>query len=124
MSKIKNIEWVFLFVVMGALDAFQFLIDFTGIGAIINSFADPLIGVVLAGYFQLRGVSMIKHPTRLISLLCIVGLESITGGLAPAWIIDIWYIRHSVKRKKPNIKNNSQQNNFSNHQFNLCIRKE
>ena len=51
-------------------------------------------------YFEIRGVSIIKHPKRLFSLLCVTGFEEFTGGLAPAWIIDIWYIWSSSNQEE------------------------
>jgi hypothetical protein len=108
-SKIGKGEWVLLYVVTGIIDIAQFLIGFFGawlsafaVGLIliaINEAADPFIGGALVVYFQLRGVSLIKHPSRLLSLIGVAGLEEVTGGIAPAWIVDIWYIHRTVKQE-------------------------
>jgi len=87
---------------VGTIDAIQFFADlflteFAGIPEIVSEFADPFIGILLCIYFELRGVQIIKQPKRLFSLLGITGMEELTGGLAPAWTLDVWYIYRSVK---------------------------
>lgn len=99
-SRIGKGEWIALYAVTGTIDLIQFVIDFTGIGEGINEAIDPFIGAVLAGYFQLRGVSMIQRISRLMSLLGVVGLEEVTFGVAPAWIVDVWYIHKTVRQEK------------------------
>ncbi|MGC9605366.1 MAG: hypothetical protein ABSF56_01225 [Minisyncoccia bacterium] len=99
-SRIGKGEWIALYAATGAIDLIQFLIDFTGVGAGVNEAADPFIGVALGGYFQLRGVSMIKNISRLMSLLGVVGLEEVTFGVAPAWVVDTWYIHKTVRQEK------------------------
>ncbi len=104
MSKISKGEWLFLYIIAGIIDLIQIVISLTGIGIAISAAADPIIGIILVGYFQIRGVSMIKHPSRLISLLGVAGLEFVTGSIAPAWIIDIWYINRTVKAEEAQSK--------------------
>ena len=109
-SKIGKGEWLLLYAVTGIIDLAQFLIGFFGawlsafaFGLIliaINDAADPFIGGALVVYFQLRGVSLIKHPSRLFSLIGVAVLEEGTGGIAPAWIVDIWYIHRTVKKEE------------------------
>jgi hypothetical protein len=100
MSKITKKEWTGVFAVAGALDVIQWVIDFTGVGIAVNEVADPIIGVIALGYFEWRGVSMIKHMSRALSLLGATALEDLTGSIAPAWIIDVWYIHKSVVREE------------------------
>lgn len=102
-SRIKKMEWVALYVLFGIVDLIQLLITLTGIGIAINEIADPIIGGIILAYFQLRGVSMIKRPSRVISLFGVLGLETITGGIAPAWIVDIWLIQRSVMQEDAEI---------------------
>lgn len=98
-SKIGKGEWIMLYSVSAGIDAFQFAIDFTGIGAVINAFADPVIGALFLVYFQVRGVSMFSRLSRAASLIGVLGIEEITGGIAPAWILDVWYIHRSVHKE-------------------------
>ncbi|MCL5782260.1 MAG: hypothetical protein M1459_02790 [Patescibacteria group bacterium] len=98
-SKIGKGEWIMLYSASAGIDAFQFAIDFTGIGAAINAFADPVIGVLFLIYFQVRGVSMFSRLSRAASLLGVMGLEEITGGIAPAWIVDVWHIHRTVNKE-------------------------
>lgn len=99
MSKIGKVGWITLYAVMGFIDLVQILLGFTGIGAALNLAVDPYIGVLLVLYLQLRKVSVISKPLRLISIFSISIIEGVTFGIAPAWIIDVWYIRRSVKRE-------------------------
>ena len=101
-----------LYAMMGTIDVIQFAITPTGIGVVINEIADPIIGALLIGYFQLRGVSMITRIDRLLSLIGVAALEGITGGLAPAWIIDIWYIHRSVKKETAEMEAQQAQAEF------------
>jgi hypothetical protein len=100
MSKIGKVEWLILYIITGLVDLIQIIIDLTGIGIAISEVGDKFFGVLLVCYFQIRGVSLFKYPSRIISLLGIAGLETITGGIAPAWIADIWYIHRSVKHEE------------------------
>ena len=113
MSKIGKFEWLVLYAITGIIDLIQVVISLTGIGIAVNEIADPIIGIILLGYFEIRGVSLITKPARLISLLGILGLETFTGGIAPAWIVDIWYIHSSVKREDQ-AKEESMVNLFQN----------
>ena len=101
MSKIGKVEWLFVYLVAGIIDFIQFFLP--GIG-LISDFA---IGVLFVAYFQFRGVSLIKHHTRLASLLGVGIFETITFGVAPAWIMDIWYIHRTVR--KENAKYNKEK---------------
>lgn len=109
MSKIGKVEWILLYAIAGLIDAIQIIITFTGVGIAVSELADPIIGIVLVLYFQIRGVSMIKHPSRLISLLGIEGLETFTGGIATAWFFEIWYIHKTVRKETAEYKESEAQ---------------
>jgi hypothetical protein len=71
---------------------------------------------------------MIKHPSRLLSLLGVAGLEAITGGIAPAWVVDVWYINRTVKAEEAGTDSNSEvsallQNNIRKPLYEDGIRK-
>ena len=104
-SRIKKSGWLALYIITGTIDLIQIIADltlteFVGAPEIGSEIADPFIGLILLGYFQLKGVSIITKPSRLISLLGVTGLEELTGGLAPAWILDVWYIHKTVRREE------------------------
>lgn len=111
-SKIGKSEWVFLYIATGAIDITQLLIDLTGVGIAINEVIDPFIAVLLGGYLQLRGVSMTSRISRLASLFGVGVLEEITGGIAPAWVVDIWYIQRSVRQEEAELKAQEDEQNF------------
>ena len=109
-SKIGKGEWKLLYLASGVIDAIQIIIDFIPpVGEAINEVADIIIGVGLLAYFQLRGVSMFQRLSRVVSLLGVAGLEELTGGLAPAWIADVWYIHKTVKQEEAEIEAQNQE---------------
>lgn len=116
MSKIGKAGWFSLYAVAGFIDFGQFLIGSTGFGAGINELIDPFIGLGFGLWFQIKGVSLFRYPSRIISLLGVTALEGLTFGVAPAWIVDIWYIHQTVKneesaRQKAEAEQNFKQSN-------------
>jgi hypothetical protein len=109
-SKVTKFEWLALYVITGIIDLAQIAVSLTGIGIAFSEAAEPVIGIFLIGYFQLRGVSMIKHPSRLISLLGVAGFEVFTGGIAPAWIVDVWIIHKTVRNEEAGIQTEETTN--------------
>ena len=96
----KSFEWKVLYAVSGGLDAAQWIIDaFVGPGEVINEVLDPIIGICIGIFFQLSGVSMTQRISRLLSLVGGCFAEMFSVSVAPAWIIDIWYIHSSVKQE-------------------------
>jgi len=92
-----DFEWKMVFILTGLTDLAQWGIDLIpGYGEAINEIGDPCIGIILGLYFQLRGVSMIQRPGRLISLIASDLAEQLSVDVAPAWIIDAWYIHKTV----------------------------
>jgi hypothetical protein len=122
MGKMGKMGWAITAVVAIVIDIVQFLIGFFGawlsvfvIGAFLvaaNEVADPFIGGLAAAYFSMRGISMIKHWDRLLSLLCVAGVDELTGGMASFWIIDVWYIWKSVKREEAELQAAKEQTEF------------
>ncbi len=104
-SKIKKPEWIALFAVTGLIDLVQllgdlFLSEAFAAPEVINEIVDPFIGVFLGGYFQFRGVEILRQPKRVLSLLGVTGLEELTGAMAPGWVFDVWYIYKSVRTEE------------------------
>ena len=87
----KSFEWKILYAVTGTIDLIQMFSDFLfteffAAPEIINEIIDPIIGTCLGVYFQLRGVSMVKRISRLLSLVAGDFAEQLSVSVAPAWI--------------------------------------
>lgn len=96
-SGIPKDQWKFHYAVAGFVDLLQIVLDgFGPIGIGINALMDPIIGALLILYFWFRDFNILTHPKILLSLLCVAGVEELTGGIAPAWIADIWYIQKTI----------------------------
>ena len=118
-SKIGKSGWIGLYVVSGVMDVVQFFLGVLGwllsetvvalVLIAINDYADPFIGVALLGFFELRGVSMIRHWQRGLSLLGVAGLDELTGGVASFWIVDVWYIHNTVKKEEMELQAQREQ---------------
>jgi hypothetical protein len=94
-----SFEWKILYGVAGAIDVTQWLIDLIpGWGEASNEVLDPIIGVGFGIYFQVRGISMIQDMRRMASLMGTYFAEAISASVAPAWIIDVWYIHKTAKQ--------------------------
>jgi len=114
MSKIGKYEWLIVGGIMLIIDiiqeiclVFEVALALFGVGEVIlaiNEGADPFIGIILIAYFQKRGVNMLHHWKRAASMLAVCGLDEITGGGASLWVLDIWYLHHSVKSEEAVIK--------------------
>jgi hypothetical protein len=108
-QRINIIGWLLLYTVAGIIDIIQLIIGLFGaalsavaVGAVliaINGAADPFIGVGFIIWFKILGISMFSRLNRVISLLGVTGIEEITGGIAPFWIVDIWYIHNDVSKE-------------------------
>ena len=112
MCRITKGEWLLLYFVAGLIDFLQLLISWTGIGLGISATLDPFIGLLLASYIQFRGFSVIQHPTVLISLLGGTIIDAITGGIAPAWIVDVWIIKKIVDAEQAKYRKSQEQEEF------------
>jgi hypothetical protein len=100
MSKLGKFDWIFLYALAAIVDIIQLIIDFTGVGIVVSEAIEPIMGVFLIVYLQIRKFSVLQKPSVLLSLLGVAGLEVITGGMAPAWIVDIWWIQKADKKDK------------------------
>jgi hypothetical protein len=113
-SKIGKKEWWFVYGVAGTIDAVEFLTDlflteFFAVPEAVWTIVDRVVGIIAVAYFELRGVRIITHPSRLLSMVGVQGLEFITGGAAPAWVVDVWYIKKSVMAEEAAIKAQKEQ---------------
>lgn len=110
MSKLGKLDWIFLYALTGFVDIVQAIITFTGVGIIINEAIEPIMAIFLAGYLQIRGFSILKHPSVIVSLFGVVGIGAITGGIAPAWFVDVWWIQKSDMADKAGYAMQQEQN--------------
>ncbi len=99
-NKGKGIKWKLLYAITGIIDAIQLIIDFTGVGILISEILEIIMPFVLIGYLKIIcRVSMITKPIRLLSIVGATGLDAVTGGAAPFWVLDVWYIHNDVKKE-------------------------
>ncbi len=98
-NKSKGIKWPILYVFTGGIDLLQIIITFTGIGIVVSEFIEGAMPFILIPALQFTGTDLISRPSRVLSIVGAVGLDAITGGVAPFWIVDIWYIHSDVKRE-------------------------
>jgi hypothetical protein len=90
-KKLNPVLWIILIVGAATLDLFQAGISVMTagtLGTIINFLIDILVGMSLALFFALKGIL----DWRLgFSLILGFAAEFFTGGIAPAWLLDILY---------------------------------
>ncbi|MEK7641995.1 MAG: hypothetical protein AAB365_03325 [Patescibacteria group bacterium] len=107
--KKKTIQWAILYIVAGVVDIVQILITFTGVGVIISELLELITGPVLLGLLLLFRIPIFNKPTRLISLMAFALGDAVTGGIAPFWTFDVWYIYNDVKKEEAQIQAQQQQ---------------
>lgn len=115
MSKLGKLDWLFLYALTGLVDIVQVIATLTGVGIVISGALEVIMPIFLISYLQIRGFSILKHPSVIVSLFGVVGLGVITGGIAPAWIVDIWWIQKIDKTIKDGYTEQQEQEQlFSN----------
>jgi len=94
----KGIGWLLMYAFTGAVDLFQIIVSATGIGIGASEIVEFSMPFILIFIFQfIIKASILTKPARLASIAGALGLGAITGGIAPFWIVDVWYIHRSVK---------------------------
>jgi len=89
-------------------DALQLAADLTGFGVAASEIAEPYIGVTILALFKLFGVSVITNPKRVISMIAGGALDALSGGAAPFWWVDVWYILRDVKQDEAELEAQKQ----------------
>ncbi len=102
--KSKGFKWKFLYVFTGAVDLAQLIMTLTGVGVVISEAIEGIMPFVL---IPVLGKTLLTRPQRIFSLVGALGLDAVTGGAAPFWILDIWDIHRDVK--KEDAEYNAQQ---------------
>lgn len=99
-NRSKGIGWIIMYIFTGAVDLFQIFVSATGIGIVASEFVEFAMPFILIFVFQfIIKASVITKPDRLGSIAGALGLGALTGGIAPFWIVDVWYIQRSVKKE-------------------------
>lgn len=100
--RVKPGEWKILLAIAGTIDLIQVIIALTGVGIAVSEIADIIIGILLVIYlFVFKGFSFAKHYSLFLSLIGVTFLEELTGGVAPAWILDIYFARRIALGEQP-----------------------
>ncbi len=99
-GKKSNLRWFVLYGFAITVDAIQFIITFTGVGIFVSEIMEVITGPILMGLFTLFKISIITKPKRIASLLGLAFGDAITGGMAPFWVVDVWYIQRDVKKEE------------------------
>ncbi len=98
--KKRAIRWFVLFGISGLVDLIQIIIDFTGAGVIISEILEAIMPFVLIGLFLLFRIPVITKINRLLSIAATDLGDAVTGGAAPFWVLDVWYIYRDVKKEE------------------------
>ncbi len=91
-------KWWVLLGFAGFIDVAQIIADFTGVGIAVSEVVELIMPFVLFGLFLILRVPIHKKVKRWASLFGFAALDAITGGIAPFWVLDVWYIRNDIKR--------------------------
>ncbi len=103
MSRIGKFEWAIIYIVAAAVDIVESIFP----PAIVLDF---FFGPILLIYFQwLRGVDMLGHPSRIVSLLAFWAGNSASWLIEPYWIFDIWIIHTSVRAEDTQFAQDQKQ---------------
>ncbi|HEX7724286.1 MAG TPA: hypothetical protein VF438_00930 [Candidatus Paceibacterota bacterium] len=95
--KKKYARWILLFAVTGIVDVAQILIDLTGVGIIVSEAIETVMPFVIAGILLVFG--LLNMQTGM-SIVIAVVTDAATGGFAPFWIADAWYIYRKVRAQE------------------------
>jgi len=115
MSKLGKLDWLFLYALTGLVDIIQVIVTLTGVGIVVSEALEVSMAGFLISYLQIRGFAVLKHPSVVVSLFGVAGLGVITGGIAPAWIVDVWWIQKADKASKDGYAEQQEQEQlFSN----------
>ncbi len=115
-SRSKGVGWYIMYAFTLFIDLLQIFLTPTGIGIVLNEYIEAAMPFIMVFVFQfLIKASIITKPARLASIAGALGLGAITGGIAPFWIVDVWYIHRSVKKEDAEYQSqNSEQERLSN----------
>lgn len=106
---ISPTKWIILYAFAATADALQILVDLTGVGIAVSEAAEPFIGGGIIAICELFGIKILTNIKRLGSLVGMGLADSITGGAAPFWVVDIYLIQRDVKREETRVQSERSQ---------------
>ena len=95
----RTLAWIVLFSLTGFVDLAQFVIDLTGVGVAVSESTEVAMPAVVIGLLMLFKIPIFTKINRLASIVGVDIGDALTGGLAPFWILDIWYLWWDVRRE-------------------------
>lgn len=98
--KSKGVKWPILYGISGIVDLAQIIIDFTGVGVIVSEILEVIMPFVIIGFLALFKIPLFTRINRLLSIAAVDFADAITGGAAPFWIVDVWYLHRDVKKEE------------------------
>ena len=100
-SRIGGGMWILLIGSAIAVDATQIIVGLylPVIGWIVNMVINVFYGILVALFFKLKGISMMKGGKAL-SLLISFAVDELTAGFAPAWTINMILTYRKVKSEE------------------------
>ena len=95
----KTISWIALYFVAGTIDIAQIILDLTGVGIAVSEALEVATPFILIGLMALFRIPIFSGWKRIASLAFADFADALTGGAAPFWILDVWYIHRDVRRE-------------------------
>jgi hypothetical protein len=95
--KKKYLRWILLFGVCGIVDIVQVLIDLTGVGIAVSEILEVAMPFVIGGILLIFRILNIQTG---LSIGVAMVADAATGGAAPFWIGDAWYIYRKVRKQE------------------------
>ncbi len=106
----KTIAWIVLFGITGAVDGIQLLITLTGIGIFISEILEFIMPFILLGLLFVFGIPILNKPARLLSIIAVTFGDALSLGVAPFWVLDVYYLYRSVKNEEGQQDDQESQN--------------
>lgn len=123
-GKKSNLRWIILYAIAGIVDIIQIVIDFTGVGVVVSEVLEVVTGPTLLILFKVFKISIFNKPKRIASLVGLALGDALTGGFAPFWVVDIWYIRGDVKKEEAESDSQQEQESLLNNSIRQPLYKD
>jgi len=83
-----------LYGVAGTVDVIQIVIDFTGVGIAASEVLEVAMPFIIGGILFIFRLLNVQTG---ISVVIAVVLDAATGGFAPFWVGDVYYIQRQIR---------------------------
>ncbi|MEN9912662.1 MAG: hypothetical protein RLY66_70 [Candidatus Parcubacteria bacterium] len=107
--KKRTLAKIVLFGFSAIVDFAQVLITFTGVGIVVSEAIEIAMPFALFALFTIFKISIINKPRRVASMLAVGFGDALTGGVAPFWVFDVYYIFRDVAREDALINSEREQ---------------